>query len=252
MHVDWWTLALQTVNVLILIWILGRFFFRPITAIVARRQEEAKKLLADADAVRRQAEAVQATADKARAELDARRLELLDEARKEAKAERARLIAEASQEAAKLRAAATAAAELDRAEAEEALLQHARELSLEIARRLLGRLSPEAALAAFSDGLCGEIRALAPEILAGLKSASPDEPLELWSWSDLSDDQKRIVRERLADALGFEPAITFHRDDALMAGLELRGPTTIVRNNWRSDLDRIRKELASEGRHRKA
>ena len=30
MHIDWWTLALQTVNVLVLIWLLARFFFRPV------------------------------------------------------------------------------------------------------------------------------------------------------------------------------------------------------------------------------
>jgi F-type H+-transporting ATPase subunit b len=55
MRIDWWTLALQTVNVLILIWILGRFFFRPVADIVARRQEEANRLLSDADAARRAA-----------------------------------------------------------------------------------------------------------------------------------------------------------------------------------------------------
>jgi F-type H+-transporting ATPase subunit b len=249
MHVDWWTLALQTINVLILVWILGRFFFRPVSAIVARRQEEAKKLLADAEAVQRQAEAAQANADKARAEIDARRLELLDEARKEATAEKARLAVEASQEAAKARAAAAAAAERDRAEAEEILLQHAGELSLEIARRLLGRVPGDAALATFTDGLCREIGALPPETRAGLK---PGEPLELCSASDLSGEQQQMVRARLAEALGFEPPIAFRRNEALMAGLELRGPTTIVRNNWRSDLDRIRKELAREGLSAKA
>ena len=30
MRIDWWTLALQAVNVLILVWLLGRFLFRPV------------------------------------------------------------------------------------------------------------------------------------------------------------------------------------------------------------------------------
>ena len=55
MHIDWWTLALQTVNVLVLIWLLARFFFRPVVDIVAKRQEEANKLLADAAAARQEA-----------------------------------------------------------------------------------------------------------------------------------------------------------------------------------------------------
>ena len=253
MHIDWWTLALQTVNVLILVWILGRFFFRPVTAIVARRQEEAKKLLTDAEEVGRQAAVARADVDKARAEMDACRLELLDQAQKEAKVERARLVEEAAQEAAKMRAAAAAAAERDRAEAEEVLLQHAGVLSVEIARRLLERMSAEAAFPVFTEGLCRQIRTLSPELRAGLKPASTSGgQLEVWSASNLSDEQRHFVHGKLSEALGFEPPIAFRRDEALLAGLELRGPTTIVRNTWRSDLDRIREELAREGHPRKA
>ena len=70
MHIDWWTLALQTVNVLVLIWILARFFFRPVVNIVAKRQEEASKLLADAAAARQQAADARAEAEQARAEVE--------------------------------------------------------------------------------------------------------------------------------------------------------------------------------------
>ncbi len=252
MHVDWWTLALQTINVLILVWILGRFFFRPVTAIVAKRQEEAKKLLADAETMRLRADAAQAEADKARTEFEARRLELLGEVQAQAQAEKARLAEEAAQEAAKLRAAAATAIAGERAEAEQAMLHHAGELSLDIARRLLGRLPAESALTAFADGLCREVRALPPELRAGLEPGTSGGPLELWSACDLTDTEKQIVRDRLAEALGAAPPLAFHRDDALLAGLELRGPTTIVRNSWRSDLDRIGAELARDDHPGKA
>ena len=43
MHIDRWTLALQTVNVLVLIWLLHRFFFRPVADIVAKRQAETRQ-----------------------------------------------------------------------------------------------------------------------------------------------------------------------------------------------------------------
>ena len=51
MRIDWWTLALQTVNVLVLVWLLGRFLFRPVMDIVAKRRGGGK-LLADAAAAR--------------------------------------------------------------------------------------------------------------------------------------------------------------------------------------------------------
>ena len=56
MHIDWWTLAFQTVNVLILVWLLARFFFRPVMAIVAKRQQEATRLIDDAAQARQAAD----------------------------------------------------------------------------------------------------------------------------------------------------------------------------------------------------
>ena len=38
MRIDWWTLALQTFNVLVLVLILGRFLFRPVVAIIEERR----------------------------------------------------------------------------------------------------------------------------------------------------------------------------------------------------------------------
>ena len=46
MRIDWWTLGLQTVNVLILVAILARFLFRPVIAIMDERRAAAAKVLA--------------------------------------------------------------------------------------------------------------------------------------------------------------------------------------------------------------
>jgi F-type H+-transporting ATPase subunit b len=89
MRLDWWTLALQAVNALVLIWILARFFFRPVVNIIAKRQEEANKLLADAAAARRQAADARAGAEKARAEISAERDRLIAEAQAAARKEKA-------------------------------------------------------------------------------------------------------------------------------------------------------------------
>ena len=35
MTIDWWTLGIQAVNVVILVWLLGRFFWRPVAAMIA-------------------------------------------------------------------------------------------------------------------------------------------------------------------------------------------------------------------------
>ena len=41
MTIDFWGLGLQAVNVLILVWLLSRVFWRPVAAAIAKRQETA-------------------------------------------------------------------------------------------------------------------------------------------------------------------------------------------------------------------
>ena len=52
MRIDWSTLLLQTINALVLIWLLARFLFRPVAGIIAERQKAAQALIADADAAK--------------------------------------------------------------------------------------------------------------------------------------------------------------------------------------------------------
>src|SRR6516164_8441207 len=109
MRIDWWTLALQTANVLVLIWLLARFLFRPVAEIVARRQDESNKLLADAAAVRRQADEARADLERARANMAAVSDKVFAEARTAAEADRSALLIRTKEELTKLRAEADAA-----------------------------------------------------------------------------------------------------------------------------------------------
>jgi F-type H+-transporting ATPase subunit b len=243
MRFDWWTLALQTVNVLVLIWILARFFFRPIADIVARRQAEASKLLSDAAAARQAAGDACARADQARTEISAERDRLIAAARKGAAIEQENLRMQVSEEIAKLRRDAEAAIARDRVAAEQAIVARAGDLAVEIAQHLLGRLPPEAALPVFLEGLCRELRALSPEARASFASATVDHPVEVVTTTPLSDEEMGRVRDALTESLGPEIPFTYLSNPALIAGIELHGRSTIVRNSWRADLDRIREEL---------
>jgi len=243
MHIDWWTLAFQTVNVLILIWILGRFFFRPVADIVAKRQAQAAQVLTEAAAVRRQAGAARADADKARAEINAERDRLIAEAMQAAQAEKVSLLVQAADEIAKLHGEAEAAIARDRSAAQQAIMTRASELAVEIARRLLGRLPPAAALSAFLVGLGGELRALPADARASFTSAvTGTHAIAVVTATPLSTAEMQQVGDAL-NAAGLELPLVFRSDPAVIAGIELHSPNMIVRNSWRADLDRIRKEL---------
>jgi F-type H+-transporting ATPase subunit b len=247
MHIDWWTLALQTVNVLIFIWILARFFFRPIADIVAQRQQETQKLFDEADAARKQAAATRAQAEKARAEFAAERDRLLAEAQKAAQAEKAKLEQEAAQDAAKLRRESEAAIARDRAAAESQIVDHAGMLSVDIARRLLERLPSNLAVDAFLTVLCDEIGKLSAEIRgAFVAAATSGRAVEVVTQGPLGEGETDHIRIALTQAFGAELPLTFRSDAKVLAGIELHGHNVILRNSWRADLERIREELGRE------
>jgi len=249
MHVDWWTLTLQTVNALVLIWILARFFFRPVSDIIARRQKEAGKILADADALRRQAGDARLGADRVQAEVAAAREQLIDDARHEAERKRSELVAQAASDIAKLRTEAEASIACDRAAMETAVIEHASRLSVDIALRLLQRVSPNADLDVFLKAACAQARQLSPQMRAAFTAPQTNgEALEVTTAVDLSAEEASCVRLALEHAFGTALTVAFRCDPRVVAGIELHSPHASIRSSWREDLDRIGKELSSDAK----
>jgi F-type H+-transporting ATPase subunit b len=244
MHIDWWTLALQAVNFLILLWLLQRFLYRPVSAMVRKRQDEARKLLDEAEQARHAAESERGEIEKTRQGFAAERDTILAAGRAKAEEERKALLAKAQAEAAKVRKEAEA--ELARAAAvrDHADAASAEELAVTIARRLLGRLPDAAAAKLFIDGLCERIRGLPEQSRRVLASAGQ---IEIVTAAPLAEEEKNQIRSALAAILPSAPALVFTTDPAVIAGIELQTRDLILRNSWREDLDRIRREIGRDG-----
>lgn len=241
MTIDWWTLGLQTVNVLILIWILARFLFNPVAKIIAERQAAAHAALDEAGAARDAAEAARAAAKAEADEMVHARAELLARAQDEAKRERAHLLAAARAEADKARAETRA--ELDRMHetGKSAMTDEAAALAAYIAARLVDRLPETARIDGFIDGLVTAVTELPA---ATRKGIGANGPVRLRAPRALTGDEHARLETRLAEALGHRVTLHTEADPALIAGLELDAPHAIVRNHFRADLDRIKAELA--------
>ena len=114
MTIDWWTLGIQTVNVVILVWLLGRFFWRPVAAMIEQRRATAQRILADAEAKRSQATAALAEIERTRAGFAQEREAILAAAHEAAERARAARLDWRAKEAAALEAAAKAAIEKEK------------------------------------------------------------------------------------------------------------------------------------------
>jgi F-type H+-transporting ATPase subunit b len=244
MHIDWWTLALQTVNVLILIWLLAHFFFRPVMDIVARRQREASKLLDDAAQARHAAGEAHAKVEQERAGVAAEREELITQAHHAAELEKRNLLAQAAQEIGRRRDEANAAIDREQAAAEAAMINRAGTLAIDVAQRLLERYPAQDLLATFIDEICRDLRALSPQARQSLAAgATPEHPISFISAAQLSDAEQRKIGAAFQEVFGRDLPVAFSTDPQIINGIELHGQNTIIRNSWRADLDRIRREL---------
>jgi F-type H+-transporting ATPase subunit b len=244
--IDWWTLGFQAVNVLILIWLLGRFFWRPVAAMIAQRRDAARKILADAEAKRAEAAAALAEITRTRAGFAHERDAILKAAQETAEQAHAARLRDAAREAAALEAAAKAAIARDQQAAEKVWAERASHLAVDIARRLAARLDGPAVAGAFLDWLLKEIRNL-PDA-ARQAVATSGATLEASTASVLAPADQQRYGKPIGEAFGASLPVVFKVDPDLIAGLEPRGPHLVVANSWRADLSQILADIAHDNR----
>lgn len=141
MLIDWFTVGAQALNFLVLVWLLKRFLYKPVTdAIDAREQRIAAEL---ADAAQKQATALQErdTFREKNATFDQQREAMLRTAKEEAAALRKRLLDDANQEAQTLRTKRQAALATELSQMHSSLVQRSRQEVMAIAQKVLADLA---------------------------------------------------------------------------------------------------------------
>ena len=235
MHLDWWTLALQTVNVLILVWILAPLSV-PAADGYRRERQRRRAVSAEAAAARKRGHRRARRSRKRRADLAGAARSILSPLRKPRReAEKGRLLDAAAQEIAKLRAEADSAVGARPRRQEAApIVASSRDLAVEIAQRLLDALSRSGSiLDAFVAELCANSCMLPPKReTASLRATADRAP-------DRDRHRSAVVRRRSRCARrGLEQRFRrkhsgrrFAAIRRLIAGIEIHGRTTIIRNS---------------------
>lgn len=234
MQLDWWTLALQAVNFLVLVWLLRRFLYRPVQQVIARRQalseqamDEARRKAEEADAARQRLEA-------SRAALEAEKRGIVEQVHKDMQAERQSLLDAARSEADHLLQDAKAAAEKDHARTLAGLRDDIADLAAGIASQVLTstgaeRLGPgtlAAARAHFEDMPDSQLEELRRDL------ETRTEGLELVTAEALDEADQIAWRDGLRGWLRSDCPVTFATDPGILGGIELRFPHAILDFSW--------------------
>lgn len=233
MSIDPWTLGLQAFNALILVWLLGRFLFRPVAAAIAARGASIATSFASIDTARGEVEATRSDARAALAEAVARREAALGDAAADTETLRRDALAAARAERDALLAAGRTETERAGEDASRGLERDAGLLALDLAARLVERLPIDARFAGYPERLAAGLAALPAPVRAELGNG---EKLHVSAAREPSAAERETLRDALRGALGHDVELEIAVDPALIAGLELDAAHVAVGDNLRRDL----------------
>jgi F-type H+-transporting ATPase subunit b len=220
---DWTTFALETVNFLILVWLLKRFLYRPVLDVIARRQASVAKTLGDAESARAEVRRLQAEYEGRRRDWERERAHLRQELEDELDALRAKRMVVLAQELENERKRNEAARRRDREVERRELETRALQQADAFVARLLERFAGPALDARIVDMLLADLEALPAarrDMLTAALAGAID--VNVCSARSLESSVQQRVESVLAALAGGSVKIVYTLDPALLAGMRLR------------------------------
>jgi F-type H+-transporting ATPase subunit b len=242
MTFDWWTLALQAVNFLVLVWLLQRFLYKPVAGIIEKRRQDADKVMQEAERAKAEAEAARQDYENRMAEVAAERKRVLDEAHEAIGAERRAALDDARKEAEELIETARENIEKEKSAALKSLKGQIAELAGDMAAKLLNKAAPHVSDDSYLQAVCDKIDALPAKEKGRLRKSlsAEDASLTVVTAQPLSRNSKTEWRKKLVAALDPETRTQFATDSGLIGGAELRFPDAVLRVSWNAELGKLK------------
>jgi F-type H+-transporting ATPase subunit b len=248
MQVDWITVAAQIVNFLVLVWLLQRFLYLPITRAMALREERIAVRLREAAEKRAEAESEAADYREKQQELERRREQMLTEAQEAAERERKSLERTAKDAVEQHKREWLRQLQDQREEFLRDLRESAAQHFYTMARRALGDLADaeleEQIVKVFLRklaGLRGEVRA---KIAAEGRRAG--NAVTVSSRFEIATHDKSRITKAIHDGILDGAQVTYRPSPEMTAGLELKAGGQTVSWNLDSYFDDLESRLATE------
>jgi len=223
MLIDWFTIAAQALNFLILVWLMKRFLYKPILRAIDLREQRIAKELADAAAQKTEAGKEREAFRKKNEDFDRQRAELLSRSTKEAHAERLRLLDEARLAADVLRAKRQDALEREQQNLNNEITRRTREEVFAIARKALTDLAGASLEERMGEMFRRRLRELGGEAKEGLAKIlkTSSDPVLVRSAFEMPSEQKAAIQQALNETFSAEVRVRFETAPDVISGIEL-------------------------------
>ncbi len=261
MLIDWFTVAAQTLNFLILVWLLKRYLYQPILNAIDAREQRIAAELADADAQRAEAEKARQEFEQKNAELEKNRASLLSQATEEAEKERRRLLEEARQKADALAKKRQETLQQDAKNLSVTLTRRAQDEVFAITRKLLSELASASLEEQIGNAFTRRLGDLDGEAKKKMTAAlaCSKEPALLRSAFELPAAQRAAIEKavKAAFSAAVEPSgepsfeLSFEVAPGLIGGIELSASGQKIAFSLEESLKSLEKgieDVLNEGR----
>ncbi len=246
MGIDWFTFFAQIINFLILVWLLKKFLYRPVLAAMAKRQERIATRLEEAHAKVMEGEAEKQRFMALRAELSARVSGEMQKAKAEAEKFREELMAAARQEVHRQRGLWLGALRKEEeaflAETSHAIAVYFQALSRNALRELAQDDLEERIVSIFLAKLESHDKEAIAELSAHVEGAT--EPFVITTSLPLTEAEQGRVVAKLETIVGPAHRYEFGVDRRLLAGISVEVDGKKIHWDMGEYLKKFEKRLA--------
>jgi F-type H+-transporting ATPase subunit b len=221
--IDWYTVAAQALNFLILVWLLKRYLYQPVLDAISAREQRIAMQLADAASKEAAATKEREEFQRKNAEFDSQRSALLVTATAEAKAERERQLEQVRKDADVLRSTLRESLRNERQALSDEIIRRTRDEVLAIARKTLADMATASLEESMSRVFMDRLRALSAQdrklLGAAIEAASGTAVVR--SAFELPAQQRTDIERAIAEIRGAAVRVSYESDPDLISGVEL-------------------------------
>ena len=223
MLIDWFTVAAQLVNFLVLVWLLKRFLYKPILKAIDEREQKIVMRLHDADTKKSEAENERDDLRRRNSEFEQQREGLLNNAINEVKGEHQRLLNDARKEVEDLRLRLHESLRNEHQNLNQEIIHRARDEVFAITRKVLSDLATADLETQMAGVFIRRLNELKEEEKKQLLTAlsSSNQGITICSTFELAKDQKDAIQKTIHDLFHMERPIIFETSTHLTGGFEL-------------------------------
>ncbi len=247
MSIDWFTFTAQILNFLLLVWLLKRFLYGPITRAMQEREQRIAARLTDAAAAREAADREAALFREKLDELQHTRAHLLAQAGREVEQWKQEHIRRAEEEVEKLRADWMQTLHREQRALLRELQQRVAKQVQQLARRVLQELADEQlerrAVSIFLERLRKLDGTQRSEIATAVRNGRHHVFVE--TAFDLSAETRAEVTQAVQQAIGEDLSLEFRVRPELICGIELQAAGYKVAWTAAESLESLAEEFAT-------